>query len=777
MNNVRTIKDSNLRRAKSYNATCALIAAAIISGATAARAQTVATGADLNTAINDQSGSITIASGTLTTVANTTVGSSGTVTYSTPFDGLIDFTTSIQGTDSTSFLSGNNAATPLFLVLPSNETATGAVASANQTAFDVTVSNLSLSYGASIGGAGGGAGLGGAAFVGAGASLTLDNVTVTGNKAVGGNAGGFSGGGGLGSGNTSSGVGGGGGLYTGPAAAYGGGANGGSSYDASGGFGGGGATSVSLGAGGAGGFGGGGGNSILQGGNGGFGGGAGASYVGTGTGGFGGGGTGVGGFGGGNGSGTSSGGGAAFGGAVFVQNGGSLTINGNTTLSGDTVSASNGGAAAGAEIFMMTGSSVTLDPGAFNTVTIGQQSDNTGTISDVADDSVYSITNGASTLGAGTGAALNIGTSSNVFGTVVLYGNNTYAGGTVINGYANTLVVSQDSNLGATDANNSAIGAVTIEGNGELLTNPTLNGSGSTTFSSNRAITIGAYAHDNATIAAVNGTTATYNGTISGAGDLNVNDSTNGYAGTVALAGNNTYTGDTYVQAGTLLLMNTNGSATGSGVLTAMGTTIGGYGTSTNAGFALYGANIMAGQTSAADTNTTHVLTLQSTNGGSIISSNLTFNISTKTVGQGNQLNVGSTQILFSGQNVLNLNLQGNSIIPPDSAYILIAGNTGDGSLQYSGLDLASTSTGSLANGLYTQILDSNVGGSGSLVLGLNGLANTYYGQNSYLFLYQNSTTGVDDIEVEMIPEPGTWAMMLGGLGMLIFWQRRKRKN
>jgi len=43
----------------------------------------------------------------------------------------------------------------------------------------------------------------------------------------------------------------------------------------------------------------------------------------------------------------------------------------------------------------------------------------------------------------------------------------------------------------------------------------------------------------------------------------------------------------------------------------------------------------------------------------------------------------------------------------------------------------------------------------------------------SYLFLVNNG--GVDDIDVEVVPEPGTWAMMLGGLAMLIVWQRRKK--
>ncbi len=82
-----------------------------------------------------------------------------------------------------------------------------------------------------------------------------------------------------------------------------------------------------------------------------------------------------------------------------------------------------------------------------------------------------------------------------------------------------------------------------------------------------------------------------------------------------------------------------------------------------------------------------------------------------------------------------------------------------------------------MATGLSTLITGGSANGSGNLVLGLTGLPSDYYGNGSYLFLYQNSTTGVDDIEVEVVPEPGTWALMLGGLAFLIVWQRRKSHN
>ena len=77
---------------------------------------------------------------------------------------------------------------------------------------------------------------------------------------------------------------------------------------------------------------------------------------------------------------------------------------------------------------------------------------------------------------------------------------------------------------------------------------------------------------------------------------------------------------------------------------------------------------------------------------------------------------------------------------------------------------------------MITPILNSGNSGTGNLNLALSAGAAGYYGSNSYLFLYQNSSTGADDIEVEVVPEPSAWAMMVGGLAILIFWQRRKNK-
>jgi hypothetical protein len=58
------------------------------------------------------------------------------------------------------------------------------------------------------------------------------------------------------------------------------------------------------------------------------------------------------------------GGGAGFGGAIFIENGGTLNINGSASFQGNTVTAgasggtgATAGSAAGADIFMMGGAS------------------------------------------------------------------------------------------------------------------------------------------------------------------------------------------------------------------------------------------------------------------------------------------------------------------------------------------------------------------------------------------------------------------------------------
>lgn len=258
-------------------------------------------------------------------------------------------------------------------------------------------------------------------------------------------------------------------------------------------------------------------------------------------------------------------------------------------------------------------------------------------------------------------------------------------------------------------------------------------------------------------------------------------------AGVLALSGSNTYGGGTTVSAGTLRLDNASGSATGSGSLAVNGgATLAGRGSSAGTTFAISGtssanrAKVLVGQNYAGDTNTTASMSLTAVT-GTISNADLQFNLNSASPGQGNVLDVGATSLTF-GNTVFTLNVQGAEFIPSNSAYVLIEGTgvttglpttVGQGNVvtggQFGGLTVFYNSQG------LAEIVGSSLGGGGLLSLQYGSAAwNTDYGSGSYLFIGQ--VGGKEAIEVAVVPEPGTWALMLGGLGILLFWQRRSRK-
>ena len=433
-------------------------------------------------------------------------------------------------------------------------------------------------------GGGGGAGLGGALFVNAGAAVTVSNVSLNSNSAIGGaggeslssgtsaGGGGMGGAGGLGSGSDAGGGGLGsaasGGDFSNPAGpgVVTGAPSGGSGHQPGGADGGGGGSGGGAGSAGSGGGVGGGNASGVTGGTGGFGGGGGGSGAGgaPGAGGFGGGGgggfgstgsDGAGGFGGGGGGGfsvggsagfgggmgarvsedISGGGGAGMGGAIFVVEGGSLTIAGALSVDGGSVTGGTGataGSAFGSGIFLQGNGTLAFTPGSGETQTIADAiADQTGSGGDAA--VTYATGGPTCTPGAGCGSYSQGGSwalEKNGDGTLVLSGANTYSGGTVVN--AGTLSVSADANLG------DAAGGISLSGG-------TLQVTGNGFSSTGRAITLGA---TNSAIEVEDaGHVFEVSEGITGAGDMRKTG-----AGTLLLTGQSTFSGYTVAEAGTL---------------------------------------------------------------------------------------------------------------------------------------------------------------------------------------------------------------------------------
>ena len=133
------------------------------------------------------------------------------------------------------------------------------------------------------------------------------------------------------------------------------------------------------------------------------------------------------GFGGGAGASAGSGGdgGSGYGGAIFVRDGGSLTIQGDALFRDNKVLAGSGGKggaageAVGTDLFMMKGSHVTLMPGRGNVIRFEGS---------IADDSAASI--GSAYWASGDGASLTV-----IGGGLVQFaGENSYTGNTIIAG-------------------------------------------------------------------------------------------------------------------------------------------------------------------------------------------------------------------------------------------------------------------------------------------------------------------------------------------------------
>jgi len=302
-------------------------------------------------------------------------------------------------------------------------------------------------------------------------------------------------------------------------------------------------------------------------------------------------------------------------------------------------------------------------------------------------------------------------------------------------------------------------------------------------------------------------------------------------SGTQILSGSNTYTGATAINGGTLSV---NGSLASGTVNVASGATLAGSGTASGAiavnGGAINGSGLSIGATTLNGASTLsgyNIANSVTVNSGTTSLTGTTQSTSALSVSAGATLNAngtiaGSASVsgLLSGSTTVtgNLALTSGTISPGNSPGLTtVEGNftmdkystlvaqvsgtvagisydqvkvsgivTLDGTLDLttlSGLTLGDTitlvdNTGSgTTTGYFATILT-----SGSTITAISNADYVFTsGTTEYLLSYNTSsaTSGANfnDVTLTVVPEPGTWAMLVGGIGMLAFGQHIRRRK
>jgi autotransporter-associated beta strand protein len=351
-------------------------------------------------------------------------------------------------------------------------------------------------------------------------------------------------------------------------------------------------------------------------------------------------------------------------------------------------------------------------------------------------------------------------------GQWVLGGVNTYSGGTTIS--SGTLEMGGAGALGATT------GSLTVNGgaldlNGNNLTVGTLAGAGGLiTNSSAATMTLTVNSAGGSTYA---GAIANTSGTVG----LNVSGT-----GALTLSGNNTYNGPTNVIGGTLIV---SGSLSGTGAVNLDPSTLEVDGlVNTSAAISATNSTVqgtgMAGAITL--TSTSALAPGQTVNAGGFVpnsaltaAGNVAFSDTASTLNLGIALTASgtdATQLAITTGSValdntpllltLGTGINQPSLAANNQVYIIING----GATLASGIGQGTDQFGSI-NGVAL---------SGDQV-NLNGFVfNVLYGYNPGDGMEDAGGTDVA-LQLIAVPEPGTWAMLLAGAGMLAAFQRKRR--
>jgi hypothetical protein len=261
----------------------------------------------------------------------------------------------------------------------------------------------------------------------------------------------------------------------------------------------------------------------------------------------------------------------------------------------------------------------------------------------------------------------------------------------------------------------------------------------------------------------VSGTKVTFNGTLSGSADLRINDAytrvgattetvTNIGAVELSKSTGNTYTGNTTVYSGTLIISNTSGSATGNGSVSVQGgATLAGTGIiapTGSSGLTVLNSGIIApGVTGATGNLTINGATTSGTAATFSSGANFSFELNATTVVSDRLVLTNGTAGDFAfGGNTINFNIL-TGTITVGQQYILFSGTDPN---QFAGL--TTDGSGYISAGL-------------TIGAGLPGA----FGTSSTLQVVGNN------IVLNAIPEPATWALLAFSLTTVMVLRRRRQ--
>ncbi|MDD5349657.1 MAG: autotransporter-associated beta strand repeat-containing protein, partial [Chthoniobacteraceae bacterium] len=255
--------------------------------------------------------------------------------------------------------------------------------------------------------------------------------------------------------------------------------------------------------------------------------------------------------------------------------------------------------------------------------------------------------------------------------------------------------------------------------------------------------------------------------------------------GTLALNGANTYSGATNIYEGTLALGSSGSIDNSSAINVAKGAT---FDVLNKTGYTVGGSQVLTNNGAI----TGSVTVSGALNGTGAISGDLTVNgggLLSPGNSPGTQTIGGDLTLLDNATLAMQLRkddttASGALVAGTDFDQIIVGGQVtlgGTLALQLGGTLLSSD--------VFTLILDNSdtLGLSGSFsAITINGTAVTGYANNTFTYnnqQYALVTVNADgigtanDLELMAVPEPGTWAMLVSGLGTLVGIQRLRRRS